>query len=161
MRKFLYLIPLLFMPAMAGASHNLVDAAYSLEARAERVHAQVAYLPGNWQLKQEARQFVLASERLARQVRRGAPPRRILRTLRRLNGEFYDLKYAASQAHLRYKKRKRLRRSLAKLSRSLTQVEYALDSQWRRAGKRVRYGYRNAYYDDDSSDDRRGRRYRD
>lgn len=161
MRKLFYLLPLLAMPAMAAAGHDLVGAAYSLEARAQRVYAQVAYLPGNWQLKQEARQFALASERLARQARRGAPPRRMLKTLRRLNEEFYDLKFAASEAHVRYKKRKRLRRAVANLSGALTRVEYALEPQWRRAGNRVQLGYRNAWFDDDSSADRPLRRYRD
>lgn len=160
MRKIIYLVPLMFMPALAGASHDVLAAAYTLEARADRVQRQIAYLPGNWQLKQEARQFALASDRLVRQARRGQRPRKLARTLRRLNAEFYDLKFAAANAHLRYKKRKRLRRSLNKLSRSLVRVEYALDPQWRRAGKKTRAGYRNAYYDDDSSSDYRVRRYR-
>lgn len=160
MRKLIYLVPFLFMPALASASHGVVAAAYTLDARADRLQQQVAYLPGNWQLKQEARQFAQASDRLVRQARRGQRPQKLARTLRRLNAEFYDLKFAAGNSHLRYKKRKRLRRALRQLSRSLVRVEYALDTKWRRAGKKTRAGYRNAYYDDDSSSDYRVRRYR-
>lgn len=160
MRKLFYLVPLLFMPALASAGHEFASSVYALDARAEQLYQQVAYLPGNWQLKQEARQFAQQSDRLARQARRGYKPKKVARSLRRLNATFYELKYAAANAHVRYKKRKRLRRQLRKLSRSLASVEYALASQYRRAHKRSRGGYRNAYYDDDSSDDRRNRRYR-
>ncbi len=158
MRKFILILPLVFLPAVASASHDVVAAISSLDARAARLHQRLTYVPGNWQLKQEAFEFAIASERLARQARRGRGPQKLMRSLRRLNAEFYDLRFAARNAHLGYKKRQRLQRELRRLSRTLGRVEYALEPQWRRGAQKTRSRYGYVY--DDSNFDRPARRYR-
>lgn len=158
----LILLPLLFLlPALAGAGHSGVEAAWALEARAANFSDRVAYLPGNWRLKQEARQFARQSRRLARQAGASRSPWRMAVTLDRLNAEFYDLRRATANAWVGKPQRKRLNRQLRKLSRALTRAEDAFWKRARFARDRSDYGYRRGRFADEDRSGRTGRRYRD
>lgn len=159
MRKLIYLLPLLMMPAFTSAAHDdsLQAAAYRLEANAGKFYSQVSHLPGNWRLKAEAHQFAMLSNTLARETSGNVRPRRLRRTLARLDQSYYELDTALRYAHVRGNKNK-LRKRFRKVSLAMNSVASFNWPVGRLASSSTWDGYVWATSDDKRSD--RRRRYR-
>lgn len=161
MRKLILLMPLLFVPGFAGAGHAspLEKATARLEVRADEFYREVAHLRGNWYLKREAWQFARQSRRLARQVAYGERPRRLGRSIARLEAGFFDLRLALDYARIRHGK-KYLRKDLRRLGKSLARVVRRFGPGVRLASGRGGVARRDLDYLDNDFPRERSRRYR-
>lgn len=149
MRKILLVIPFLFAPALAGASHPSLkfEAAYDLNVRAAMLSRSVASMRGNKQLKREAREFRRASNRLARQLEKPRKKRKLVRALSNVNRQFADLRYAVRESYAPPRVKRRIRRQLRGLSMAIMDVEFAINKRGRyaRSWSSNEYAFR---YDD-------------